>query len=88
MYRAGRTFIHVDIEPTQIGRVFAPDYGVVSDARAALSAFVEVAQEWAADGRLADRSTWAAECRKRRTELQRKTHFDVVPIKPQRVSRR
>ena len=27
--RAGRTFVHVDIEPTQIGRVFAPDYGIV-----------------------------------------------------------
>ena len=40
-----RKFIHVDIEPTQIGRVFAPDYGVVSDARAALEVFVEVARE-------------------------------------------
>ena len=85
VYRGERKFIHVDIEPTQIGRVFAPDYGVVSDARAALEMFVEVAREWAAEGKLADRSTWAAECRKRRTELQRKTHFDVVPIKPQRV---
>src|SRR5699024_12214876 len=28
-YREGRTFIHVDIEPTQIGRVFAPDLGIV-----------------------------------------------------------
>jgi len=85
VYRAERKFIHVDIEPTQIGRVFAPDYGVVSDAKAALSAFVEVAREWAAEGKLADRSTWASECRERRTALQRKTHFDVVPIKPQRV---
>ena len=33
-YTRGRTFVHVDIEPTQIGRVFAPDYGIVSDARA------------------------------------------------------
>ena len=47
-YRAGRTFVHVDIEPTQIGRVFAPDYGIVSDAKAALELFVEVAQERAA----------------------------------------
>ncbi len=29
-YTKGRTFVHVDIEPTQIGRVFAPDYGIVS----------------------------------------------------------
>ncbi|MEV6266170.1 glyoxylate carboligase [Kribbella sp. NPDC051936] len=85
VYRGSRKFIHVDIEPTQIGRVFAPDYGVVSDARAALEVFVEVAREWAAAGRLPDRTAWAAECRERRTTLQRKTHFDAVPIKPQRV---
>ena len=45
VYRRGRTFVHVDIEPTQIGRVFAPDYGIVSDAKAALELFVEVAKE-------------------------------------------
>ena len=45
VYRAGRKFVHVDIEPTQIGRVFAPDYGIVSDAKAALELFVEVARE-------------------------------------------
>ncbi|MGW7682512.1 glyoxylate carboligase [Kribbella sp. NPDC054772] len=85
VYRGERKFIHVDIEPTQIGRVFAPDYGVVSDARAALQVFVEVAREWAAEGKLADRTAWAAECRERRTTLQRRTHFENTPIKPQRV---
>src|SRR6185503_5586490 len=55
-YRRGRTFVHVDIEPTQIGRVFAPDYGIVSDAKAALALFVEIAAEWKAQGRLRDRS--------------------------------
>ncbi|WP_427886853.1 glyoxylate carboligase [Kribbella sp. GL6] len=83
VYRGSRKFIHVDIEPTQIGRVFAPDYGVVSDARAALEVFVQVARERA--GSLPDRTAWAAECRERKTTLQRKTHFDAVPIKPQRV---
>src|SRR6201981_3807178 len=29
-YTKGRTFVHVDIEPTQIGRVFNPDFGIVS----------------------------------------------------------
>ena len=36
VYTKGRKFMHVDIEPTQIGRVFGPDFGIVSDARAAL----------------------------------------------------
>src|SRR5437867_4072698 len=76
-YRRGRTFVHVDIEPTQIGRVFAPDYGTVSDARAALELFVEVARERS----LADRSEWAESCRARRRTLQRRTDFDNTPIK-------
>jgi tartronate-semialdehyde synthase len=84
-YTRGRTFVHVDIEPTQIGRVFAPDFGIVSDAGAALEVFLEVAREWRAEGRLAGRSTWAENCRRRRRSLQRRTDFDTVPIKPQRV---
>ncbi|WP_258563670.1 thiamine pyrophosphate-binding protein, partial [Streptomyces phytophilus] len=32
VYTEGRTFVHVDVEPTQIGRIFAPDYGIASDA--------------------------------------------------------
>jgi tartronate-semialdehyde synthase len=82
-YTAGRTFVHVDIAPTQIGRVFAPDYGIVSDARAALEVFVEVARERRTS--LPDRSTWAGECQKRKQTMWRKTSFDNVPIKPQRV---
>jgi tartronate-semialdehyde synthase len=84
-YTKGRKFVHVDIEPTQIGRVFAPDFGIVSDAGEALRGFVEVARELAAEGRLADRSDWADECRGRKGSLQRRTNFDSVPIKPQRV---
>ncbi|NWN81738.1 MAG: glyoxylate carboligase [Halomonas sp.] len=84
-YTEGRKFVHVDIEPTQIGRIFGPDYGIVSDAGAALKLFVEVAREWRAEGRLKDRSAWAEECQKRKRTLLRKTHFDNVPVKPQRV---
>jgi tartronate-semialdehyde synthase len=84
-YTAGRTFVHVDIEPTQIGRVFAPDYGIVSDAGAALRLFTEAARERRAAGQLPDRAAWAAQCRQRRATMQRRTHFDDVPVKPQRV---
>ncbi|MEV5734907.1 glyoxylate carboligase [Streptomyces sp. NPDC052292] len=84
-YRRGRTFVHVDIEPTQIGRIFPPDYGVVSDARAALELFVEAARELRADGRLSDRAEWVASTRERKATLLRRTHFDDVPMKPQRV---
>src|SRR5690606_13527437 len=85
VYTAGRTFVHVDVEPTQIGRIFAPDYGIASDARAALELFVETAKELRAEGGLPDRTAWAAAAQHRRATLQRRTHFDDVPIKPQRV---
>ncbi|WP_282606396.1 glyoxylate carboligase [Pelagibius sp. Alg239-R121] len=85
VYTKNRTFVHVDIEPTQIGRVFMPDYGIVSDAKAALELFVAVAREWQRDGKLADRSTWAASCKHRKLNMHRKTHYDQVPLKPQRV---
>jgi tartronate-semialdehyde synthase len=84
-YRRGRRFVHVDIEPTQIGRVFAPDYGIVSDAAAALELFVDVARAWSEEGRLKDREVWVDECRDRKRTMLRRTHFDDVPIKPQRV---
>ncbi|MFQ6572848.1 glyoxylate carboligase [Pseudomonas sp. UM16] len=85
VYTEGRRFIHVDIEPTQIGRVFTPDLGIVSDAGAALDVFLEVAREWKAAGKLKDRSAWLEDCQERKSSLQRKTHFDNVPVKPQRV---
>ncbi|WP_224391055.1 glyoxylate carboligase [Pseudonocardia sp. ICBG1293] len=84
-YRRGRRFVHVDIEPTQIGRVFAPDYGVVSDAGAALRALLVQARRRRDAGDLPDRSAWARSCRERRATLLRRTDFPHVPIKPQRV---
>src|SRR5215217_1010304 len=84
-YTKDRTFVHVDIEPTQIGRVFNPDFGIVSDAKAALELFVDVAQEWKAQSRLKDWSGWAQECEHRKLHMLRRTHYDEVPLKPQRV---
>lgn len=84
-YCRDRTFVHIDIEPTQIGRVFAPDLGIVSDASAALEQLLAVAQSLQQDGALPDWSEWVQECRLRKETMQRKTHFDDVPIKPQRV---
>jgi tartronate-semialdehyde synthase len=85
VYRHGRKFVHVDIEPTQIGRVFAPDYGIVSDAKAALELFVEVAKERATSHEVPDYGVWVKDCQQRKQTLQRRTHFDNVPMKPQRV---
>ena len=85
VYTEGRTFVHIDIEPTQIGRVFGPDLGIVSDAGAALDRLIEVAREMKAAGKLRDRSAWVSQCRERKRTMLRKTNFDDVPMKPQRV---
>ena len=85
VYTKGRKFVHIDIEPTQIGRVFNPDYGIVSDAGAALRLAVQLAREWQAAGKLKKRDAWAEECRERKRTMLRRTHFEQKPIKPQRV---
>ncbi len=85
VYTKGRKFVHVDIEPTQLTRVFGPDLGIVSDAKYALEMFVEVARQRQQAGRLTDRSVWVAQCRERKRTMLRRTDFDNVPIKPQRI---
>lgn len=84
-YRKGRTFVHIDIEATQIGRVFTPDLGIISDAGAALDQLLAAAKDRKAAGTLPDYSAWADECTARKSTLHRKTNFDNIPIKPQRV---
>ncbi|MGR4869560.1 glyoxylate carboligase [Variovorax sp. LARHSF232] len=85
VYTKGRTFVHVDIEPTQIGRVFNPDLGIVSDAKAALELFVQVARERMAAKKLRDYSEWSGRCAERKKLMHRKSHFTETPIKPMRV---
>ncbi len=85
VYTQGRQFVHVDIEPTQIGRVFEPDYGIVSDAKAALELFVQVARERKAAGQWPSYANWAGRCAERKRLMLRQTHFEQIPMKPHRV---
>jgi tartronate-semialdehyde synthase len=85
VFTKDRKFVHIDVEPTQIGRVFGPDLGIASDAGAALKLMIEVAKELKAAGKLKNRDAWLAECQKRKRTMLRKTDFDNNPIKPQRV---
>jgi tartronate-semialdehyde synthase len=81
VYRGERKFIQIDIEPTQIGRVFTPDLGIVSDAKLALQALLEHAQ------RTPPRpfNTWIERVRELRETLERRMDFVETPIKPPRV---
>jgi tartronate-semialdehyde synthase len=85
VFTKGRKFVHVDIDPMQIGRVFCPDLGIVGDARYALEEFVAAARERKKAGKIVNRAAWIAEVQERKYTMQRRTDFDNVPIKPQRV---
>ncbi|WP_308110726.1 glyoxylate carboligase [Streptomyces sp. ET3-23] len=84
VYRGDRTFVHVDIEPTQLGRVIAPDLGIVSDARLFLAALLAAARARGARPRT---DAWTARCRELKRTLTRRDDFDDVPVKAPRVYR-
>ncbi|SHN47093.1 glyoxylate carboligase [Cryptosporangium aurantiacum] len=84
VYRGDRVFIHVDVEPTQLGRVFGPDLGVVSDAKLFLRALLEAAKRRRAGRRPGG---WVTRVQRLRRELTRREDFDDVPVKAPRVYR-
>jgi tartronate-semialdehyde synthase len=81
-YQGDRRFIHVDIDPRQIGRVFPPDLAVVSDAKLALQAMLETARTMTSARKP---SGWVERVGELRSTLLRKTDFDDSPVKPQRA---
>jgi len=81
VYRGDRTFIHVDIEPTQLGRVFGPDLGIVSDTRL----FLAAVEAELATRPIPDRTAWTTRIAELRGTLTRATDFDTVPIQAPRV---
>ena len=46
---------------------------------------MEVAREWRKAGKVRERQAWPAACQDRKRSMLRKSHFDDIPIKPQRV---
>jgi tartronate-semialdehyde synthase len=82
VYRGERKFIHIDIEPTVIGKVFPTDLGIVADAKLAVEALKRMAKEMTPKRSPTDWSKKAADYKRR---FLRKMDFDQVPLKPQRV---
>jgi tartronate-semialdehyde synthase len=81
-YRGNRKFIHIDIEPAQIGRFVPAEVGIVSDAKLALVALLEEAKRRGYHPPASERVRRLPQIRR---EIARKTDYDDVPIKPQRV---
>lgn len=81
-YTEGRKFIHINIEPKQIGMVFEPDLAIVSDAGLAVRALTE---EVKAAGLKPMNPERAAGIPALRKVLERKTDYDDAPMMPHRV---
>jgi tartronate-semialdehyde synthase len=82
VYRGDRKFVHVDIDPRQIGRVFPPDLAVVSDAKLALQAMLQTARDMTSER---ESGPWVDRVAELRSTLLRKTDFEDSPVKPQRA---
>ncbi len=82
VYRGDRKFVHIDIDPRQLGRVFPPNLAVVSDAKLALEAMREVAGNMTPEQ---EPDEWVERVDELRSTMLRKTNFDDAPVKPQRV---
>jgi len=79
--------IHVDVDHAEIGRNYAPDLGVLADARVFLTQLLaELAQRKTEPGRL---KTWLADIAKWRGEWEAyiKPNFEIhaSPLRPERV---
>ncbi|GAA1466065.1 glyoxylate carboligase [Nocardiopsis exhalans] len=82
VYRGERKFIHVDIEATQIGRVFEPDLGVVSDAKLFVQELLAAAKRRKATAKV---GAWIERVNELKSTLTRREDFDTVPVKAPRV---
>ena len=82
VYTKDRKFIHIDIEPTQIGRTIPTDLGIIADAKLALLALLEMAKEMTPPREPTERVNSIPEMR---LQYQRRLDFDQIPVKPQRV---
>jgi len=80
VYKGNRQFIHVDVDPGQLGKNIMPDLGICADAKLTLQALLEEIKR-----RKTKVEPTKLQVAQLRTKLERKTDYDNIPIKPQRV---
>lgn len=81
VYRGDRKFIHVNVERSEIGKIFTPDLAILADAKDAVNQFLAAAKELGKQ----EGSPRVAGIPEERERLKRKTDHDCVPINPHRV---
>ncbi len=82
VYRGSRKFIHIDIAPSQHGKVFTPDLAIHSDAKIAVRALIDKIKVLGLSPINKERANTIPEIR---TSLARKTDYDACPMMPHRV---
>ena len=82
IYRGSRKFIQIDVAAEQIGRVFGPDLGIVSDAKLALEA---LHAEATGRGKGRPRAAWVGRLAELRATRARFADYDTVPVRAPRV---
>ena len=80
VYKGDRKFIHINIEKSEIGKIFQPDLGIVADAKKAIGMLLQAAQ-----GVTLPENDLVAQLPAMRKALARKVDQDCVPMHPHRV---
>ncbi|MDR1316137.1 MAG: glyoxylate carboligase [Spirochaetales bacterium] len=81
VYRGNRKFIHINIDPREIGKIFPADLGIAADAKKAILALLAEAKK---SGKAAAHVD-LARLPELRAEMARKTSYSQKPIIPHRV---
>ncbi len=81
VYRGSRKFIHINIAPGEINKIFPADLGIVADVREFIPALLEAAKK----KRVRANNPATAELPALRKQLARKTDYGQKPIIPHRV---
>ncbi len=82
VYTQGRKFIHINIEPSHIGRIVPTDLGIISDAGLAIDALLDEAKRRTEQRQPTPR---VQEIPKMRESMARKTDYEGTPIRAPRV---
>jgi tartronate-semialdehyde synthase len=80
VYKGSRKFIHVDVDPGQLGKNIPPDLGICADAKVTLQALLEEVKR-----RKVKRPPAKLDIAQIRAKMERKTDYNNIPIKPPRV---
>lgn len=81
VYRGNRKFIHINVEASEIGKIFPADLGIVADAKKTIVALIAEVDKCGYSTRW-DMKERLPELKK---ELTRKTDYDNKPIIPHRA---